>query len=211
MADFEDIDPAFSDLVKAKRYRKISASFFKPDAPNNPNMGRWSPKHVGFLGAAAPAVKGLKEAEFEVGETGILSFGENDFVDLPEQHRKMITHHETERTVDELVNAGKVLPLHKTGVMDFVAALDDGQSMVFADGNEASKRQWFLDYLAQQPVVVSFGAADMGDGQTNAASTNIPSGHRVDPDRQALQVQANRMAENEGISFTDAVAKIEAM
>lgn len=211
VADFEDIDPAFSELVKAKRYRKISASFYKPDAPQNPNKGRWSLKHVGFLGASAPAVKGLKEAEFEAGETGILSFGENDFVDLPEEHRKMITHHETERAIDALINAGKVLPLHKSKIMDFVAALDDGQSVVFADGDEASKRQWFLDYLGQQPVAVSFGAADIGDTLPSVSGDpHTPSGYRVDPDRQALRTQANQMAENEGISFTEAVARIEA-
>lgn len=210
VADFEDIDPAFSDLVKAKRYRKISASFFKPDAPNNPNSGQWALKHVGFLGAAAPAVKGLKEAQFEEGGAGVVSFGDNDFADLPEQHRKMITRHQTKVAIEKLIAQGKVLPLHQSGITDFMDALDDGQSVAFSDGTETSKSAWFLEYLEKQPEMVSFGAADIGDEIPTPAGNNTPSGFSVDPDRQALQIQANQLAEAEGISFTDAVSRIEA-
>ncbi|KPU83930.1 hypothetical protein JI58_06910 [Marinosulfonomonas sp. PRT-SC04] len=210
VADFEDIDPAFSDLVKAKRYRKISASFFKPDAPNNPNAGQWSLKHVGFLGAAAPAVKGLKEAQFEADNAGIISFGDNDFADLPEQHRKMITRHKTEIAIEKLITQGKILPLHQSGIMDFMDALDDGQSVAFADGTETSKSAWFLEYLEKQPETVSFGEIDLGEEMSTTAYSNTPSGFSVDPDRHALQIQANKLAEAEGISFTDAVSRIEA-
>jgi hypothetical protein len=54
MAKFKDIEPAFAEIVKAGRYKKRSASFY-PD-------GRL--KHVGFLGAVPPAVKGLKNISF---------------------------------------------------------------------------------------------------------------------------------------------------
>ncbi len=59
-----DIDPAFAELVAAKRYKKISSEFYHPDSPANPKPGSWYLKHIGFLGAAAPAVKGLKSASF---------------------------------------------------------------------------------------------------------------------------------------------------
>lgn len=59
-----DVDPAFADLVKVKRYAKVSASFFRPMAPNNPVPGSYYLRHVGFLGATAPAVKGLKPVSF---------------------------------------------------------------------------------------------------------------------------------------------------
>ena len=72
-----DIDPAFAEMVRAGRYRKVSLSYFSPKQGHNPVPGTWYPKHVGFLGAAAPAVPGLKNAHFAGGEgvTFEASFG----------------------------------------------------------------------------------------------------------------------------------------
>ncbi|AFL76229.1 hypothetical protein [Thiocystis violascens] len=75
----EQIDPAFAELVNAGRFKKISASFYAPDSPANPAPGVYYLRHVGFLGAQPPAVKGLRDARFGEGETGILTleFGED--------------------------------------------------------------------------------------------------------------------------------------
>ena len=89
-------------------------------------------------------------------------------------------------------------------------ALDDGQSVEFSDGSQTSKSAWLLEYLEKQPEMVSFGAADMGEIPPISTGSNTPSGFSVDPDRQALQALANKLAEAEGISFTDAVGRIEA-
>ena len=67
-ADFAQVDDAFADLVKAGRYKKISASFYKPQSPGNPKPGVWYLRHVGFLGAQPPAVKGLSAAQFAEGD-----------------------------------------------------------------------------------------------------------------------------------------------
>lgn len=64
MAKLHEIEPAFADAVKAGRYKKVSMAFYRPDQDHNPVPGTWYPKHVGFLGAAAPAVSGLKNASF---------------------------------------------------------------------------------------------------------------------------------------------------
>ncbi len=68
VVEAEDIEPQFADLVKQGRFRQRSASFFPPEHPNNPRPGQYYLRHVGFLGAAAPAVKGLKAVEFSGGE-----------------------------------------------------------------------------------------------------------------------------------------------
>lgn len=54
-----DIAAEFAEAVRARRYAKISASFWPPTHPANPAPGVWSLRHVGFLGAAVPAVLGL--------------------------------------------------------------------------------------------------------------------------------------------------------
>ena len=78
------VNPDFADMVAAGAFKKISASFYSPDAPNNPAPGQYYLRHVGFLGAQAPAVKGLqppKIVNYSDAETGVLTFGEWDDVD----------------------------------------------------------------------------------------------------------------------------------
>ncbi len=67
------VEPAFADMVNAERFNKISASFFLPDAPNNPVSGVYYLRHVGFLGAAAPAVKGLRKPQFSAESSGVVT------------------------------------------------------------------------------------------------------------------------------------------
>lgn len=58
-AELGELDARFVELVRQGRFKKISASFYLPDAPHNPKPGVWYLRHVGFLGAQPPAVKGL--------------------------------------------------------------------------------------------------------------------------------------------------------
>lgn len=73
-ANISDMEPAFAEAVKAGRYRKVSQSFFRPEHPANPVPGTWYPKHVGFLGAAAPAVPGLRNVHFAGAADGAVTF-----------------------------------------------------------------------------------------------------------------------------------------
>lgn len=75
-AEPKQVDPKFAEIVKAGRYKKISASFYSPTSPNNPVPGVYYLRHVGFLGAQPPAVKGLQQASFAANETGIVEFSE---------------------------------------------------------------------------------------------------------------------------------------
>jgi hypothetical protein len=61
---FADVSPQLIEWVRAGRYRKISASFYTPRASANPVPGIFALRHVGFLGAASPAVKGMADPAF---------------------------------------------------------------------------------------------------------------------------------------------------
>lgn len=74
VASLDQVDTAFAETVKAGRFKKISASFYPPDHAGNPKPGKWSLKHVGFLGAAAPAVKGLRPVAFAAEVAGCAEF-----------------------------------------------------------------------------------------------------------------------------------------
>ncbi|MDR2551445.1 MAG: hypothetical protein LBD10_14740 [Desulfobulbus sp.] len=75
-AEPDQVDPAFAEIVNAGRFKRISASFYLPDASNNPVPGVYYLRHVGFLGAQPPAVKGLKSASFAAAEEGVVEFGD---------------------------------------------------------------------------------------------------------------------------------------
>lgn len=71
-----ELDADFSELVAKGRYKKRSASWYLPDAPNNPKPGTLYLRHVGFLGAMPPAIKGLKDVSFNEAEEGVVEFGD---------------------------------------------------------------------------------------------------------------------------------------
>jgi hypothetical protein len=71
------VDEAFSEMVQAGRFKKRSASFYTPDSPHNPKPGVFYLRHVGFLGAQPPAVKGLKDVSFADAEEGIVEFSDS--------------------------------------------------------------------------------------------------------------------------------------
>jgi phage I-like protein len=71
------VDPAFSEMVAAGRFKKRSASWYLPDSPANPTPGTLHLRHVAFLGAQPPAVKGLRDVNFAE-EEGVVEFADYD-------------------------------------------------------------------------------------------------------------------------------------
>jgi len=72
----DQVDADFAELVQAGRFKKRSASWYLPDSPANPKPGSLYLRHVGFLGAQPPALKGLKPVEFSEAE-GVVEFSES--------------------------------------------------------------------------------------------------------------------------------------
>lgn len=74
------VSAALVDLVRAGRYRNVSASFLYPDHPSNPAPGAYYLRHVGFLGAHPPAVKGLAPLAFAAAPDAVcFAAGDADF------------------------------------------------------------------------------------------------------------------------------------
>lgn len=79
--DPERVDPTFAELVQAGRYRTRSASWYMPNSAHHPLAGKdghdaYYLRHVGFLGAQAPAVKGLGDVQFAADQEGVVEFGD---------------------------------------------------------------------------------------------------------------------------------------
>lgn len=80
VAEPQQVDEAFAEMVAAGRFKKRSASFYTPDSPHNPKPGAFYLRHVGFLGAQAPAVKGLKDVSFADSDEGVVEFADPGLV-----------------------------------------------------------------------------------------------------------------------------------
>lgn len=73
VAEPRQVEPQFAELVQAGRFKRLSASFYAPGHARNPKPEAYYLKHVGFLGAAAPAVKGLKPIAFAGDDEGTIT------------------------------------------------------------------------------------------------------------------------------------------
>lgn len=78
-AEPAQVNADFAEMVKTGAFKKISASFYTPESPSNPVPGVYYLRHVGFLGAEPPAVKGLRAPEFSDATDGVIEFSELEF------------------------------------------------------------------------------------------------------------------------------------
>lgn len=75
------VEAQFGEMVQSGRFKTRSASWYLPGSPSHPLKGKAGHdslylKHVGFLGAQPPAVKGLKSVEFAEAEEGVVEFSD---------------------------------------------------------------------------------------------------------------------------------------
>lgn len=80
---FCDVDSAFAEMVRDGKFKKRSASFYL-DADAAPGGRAPSLQHVGFLGAKPPAVKGLRDIQFNEGDAitfETINFSEGESMD----------------------------------------------------------------------------------------------------------------------------------
>ncbi|KJU85708.1 peptidase [Candidatus Magnetobacterium bavaricum] len=93
-ADLKDVQPAFADLVKSGAYKKRSIALY-PDR---------TLRHLGWLGAQPPAIKGLRDIQFSAG-VGVTTI-EFDTVDIDTNKKTdggVKVPDKTQTTVEELL------------------------------------------------------------------------------------------------------------
>lgn len=79
VAETAQVAAEFGEMVEAGRFKKVSASWYTPDSPSNPVPGVFYLRHVGFLGAMPPAIKGLSPLQFSEDEEGVLEFADDAY------------------------------------------------------------------------------------------------------------------------------------
>lgn len=91
LAEPEQVHAEFAEGVNNGNYPKISTSFWPPEHSANPVPGVWYPRHIGFLGGAAPAVKGLRPASFSSDDDGVVTVSFSETLQ-PNLERDMSTN-----------------------------------------------------------------------------------------------------------------------
>ncbi len=105
-ADPSQVNADFEEMVQSGAFKKVSASFYSPDSPTNPVPGSYYLRHVGFLGAQPPAIKGLQGISFAEGGDDIVEFsGEWETSGIFRRLREFIIDKFSKEEADEVIPA----------------------------------------------------------------------------------------------------------
>ncbi len=162
VADLEKVAPEFAEGVEAGRYRHVSAKFYAPTDVSNPTPGSWYLKHIGFLGAQAPAVKGLQPAFSDGSDEGV-AFAEIDVSVLKDMFRRWREWLIADKGLDV---ADDIMPAW------YIDALEVRPAVTFAEGDDT------LAAPAGADTLLSAGGDDTIAAA--AAPTGIPAAARDD-------------------------------
>lgn len=206
-ATLKDIDPAFAEMVRAGRYKRISAALYPPDASNNPAPGQYYLRHIGFLGAAAPAVKGLKSVDLAEDDSDWVEFGDPQIDAIAARYELKISAMKTERRIEDMLRQGKIMPWAKKELLCFVAELNDRDVIAFSDDTAKTRMDWFLDYLDCQSPQIPMGKLNLSDDYTEQESVSFtaPDGYSVDQSQMGLLRRAQQKKQETGLCFEDAL------
>ncbi|TXT37405.1 MAG: hypothetical protein FD135_3636 [Comamonadaceae bacterium] len=144
----------FADMVAAGAFKKISACFYSPNSPSNPVPGVYYLRHVGFLGAQPPAVKGLRSPSFADAEEGVLTFSEWDDVDnasLWRGLREWFIGKFGQAEADTVIPSYKVQSLEQGAQDEIKEAAAEAATDTKADAETATPQ--FSDPQPQEPTV----------------------------------------------------------
>lgn len=150
------VNADFADMVAAGAFKKISAAFYSPDAPGNPVPGVFYLRHVGFLGAQPPAVKGLRNPAFADAEEGVVTFAEWDDMTNASLWRNLREWLLGKFGQEE---ADKVLPGYDVRALELGAQEEINKARAEADAASAAPIPAFTEPQRQESTVTEAEAA----------------------------------------------------
>ena len=125
-AEPHQVDPSFAELVQEGRFKKVSASLYTPESPHNPAPGVYYLRHVGFLGAQPPAIKGLRPVTLAEEDAGVVYL--SDAMSLSVMARFIKSVREFIIDKFDLDTANNVAPEHFAELLDEAARREEAAS-----------------------------------------------------------------------------------
>lgn len=180
--ELDQVNPEFAEAFNSGAYKKRSLSIYLPESPGNPKPGHYYARHIGFLGAAAPAIKGLPDVSFAEsdGEQGAIEFAmpfDEDFLLMFSNLREYLIEKDGIEKADQLLPkwqleylAGQVVKNRKENEMPQPNNIDfaEQQAAIEAKNAELAKREQALLEKEQNNKRTEFAEfADklIGDGK----------------------------------------------
>ncbi|WP_186270316.1 hypothetical protein [Burkholderia gladioli] len=193
-SDHQQVDTAFAEYVAAGRVKKRSASFYHPEDPANPKPGVWYVRHVGFLGAQPPAVKGLRDPHFSEGDAGNTAFGLVHFSE-PDDHQEQT---DMSKELQDQLDAEK-------------KRREDAEAAAAAATKLATDAQAQAEATSKQ--LAAFAEAkkvERHDAHVSFAEARVNDGKLLPKDKNMLVETLDRLAETAPVEFSegDATRKV---
>lgn len=220
-AELHQVDPAFSEMVEKGRYKKISASFYLPNSESNPKKGFLYLRHVGFLGAVAPAVKGLKSPIFAEHEAGVVDFSDYEEnqpseleklkaenARLKEQMAEQLAENKKKEIVhftENLIKQGRLAPKVRNeveAILHYAERIDKGETLDFSEGESLLKKM--QDFLLAQPQFISFSEVATKERATEKQAEDIEYAENTPLEMIELDQKIRTYAKVNKISYTEA-------
>lgn len=144
LAKFKQVVPEFAEAVNAGRYKKVSVRLAKDEKKG------WTLKHVGFLGAALPQVRGLTPISFNSEDGGLeveCDFDSGTSQGAPQNHHKEVSQ------MDEKEKEALKEQLKKELQAEFSQENEDLKKQL-ADSENKLKKAEFAALVEQNKVKI---------------------------------------------------------
>ena len=181
------VEPQFAEMVQAGRFKKRSASFYPPNAPNNPMPGKWYLRHVAFLGAQPPAIAGLKDIQFSEDDAGgAVSFSESVSAETSTQEPD-----DMPKTLQEQLDA----------VSAQLAAEKTAREKAEADA--ATHQKTASDAQAQAASFAEKARTDRTAGFVSFAQSQVQAGRLLPKDKDMAVATLDALADAQPVEFAE--------
>ncbi|MBH9326991.1 peptidase [Pseudomonas aeruginosa] len=211
-AEPHQVVPAFAEAANRKMYKKRSASVYLPDSPGNPVPGKHYLRHIGFLGAVPPAIKGIPDAPFNFAEDDgalAIEFAEAPYAvtgltDILRRLRDFFVEREGAERADQLIPQWQLSSIEEDARRASVQDTAPQASALFSEpvieGVDAAAASAAAAEEPQGTVTPSDGASASA---AEADRTSHPSQQDTPmPDEAALQERQRQLDEREQLLAT---------
>ncbi|QDR02894.1 peptidase [Pseudomonas aeruginosa] len=211
-AEPHQVVPEFAEAANRKMYKKRSASVYLPDSPGNPVPGKHYLRHIGFLGAVPPAIKGIPDAPFNFAEDDgalAIEFAEAPYAvtgltDILRRLRDFFVEREGAERADQLIPQWQLSSIEedarRTSVQDTAPQASALFSEPVIEGVDAAAASAAAAEEPQGTVTPSDGASASA---AEADRTSHPSQQDTTmPDEAALQERQRQLDEREQLLAT---------
>ncbi|NPZ24837.1 peptidase [Pseudomonas aeruginosa] len=211
-AEPHQVVPEFAEAANRKMYKKRSASVYLPDSPGNPVPGKHYLRHIGFLGAVPPAIKGIPDAPFNFAEDDgalAIEFAEAPYAvtgltDILRRLRDFFVEREGAERADQLIPQWQLSSIEEDARRASVQDTAPQASALFSEpvieGVDAAAASAATAEEPQGTVTPSDGASASA---AEADRTSHPSQQDTTmPDEAALQERQRQLDEREQLLAT---------